>query len=164
MDVETKTCSKCGVTQPRDQFPPKHGRVCRRCRAIIQKAYREGTQNSDCKKYEKTPNGFLMRAYRNMKSRVTGVQWKKAHLYEGLSILPKEEFYVWAKGNPDFWRLYRTWVLTGYNRKLSPSVNRVDPDRGYEIDNIEWLTHSVNSGLARTATQRSLERVYALTA
>jgi hypothetical protein len=34
-----------------------------------------------CKKYEKTPKGYLMRTYRNMKSRVLGIQHKKAHIY-----------------------------------------------------------------------------------
>jgi hypothetical protein len=103
-----------------------------------------------------------MRAYRNMQSRVTGVQKKKAHLYKGLPILPRQDFYAWAKDNPDFWRLYRRWIAAGYDRKLTPSVNRVDPNKGYTLDNIEWLTHSVNSSLARSQTQLALERVYAL--
>lgn len=89
-----------------------------------------------------------MRAYRNMQSRVTGVQWKKAHLYKGKSLLPREEFYAWAKDSPDFWRLYRRWVLSGYDRRLTPTVNRIDPSKGYELGNMEWLTHSLNSGLA----------------
>jgi hypothetical protein len=105
-----------------------------------------------------------MRAYRNMKSRVTGVQWKKAHLYQGKELLPKEDFYTWAWDNADFWRLFRQWEASGRDRKLSPSVNRINPDKGYVSGNIEWLTHSVNSGLARHPSTKALERVYALTA
>jgi hypothetical protein len=62
-----------------------------------QRLYREKTNNSISKKYEKTPNGFLMRMYRNMKSRVSGVQIQKFHLYEGKELLGKEDFYAWAK-------------------------------------------------------------------
>jgi hypothetical protein len=155
--TQVKVCSRCGGESLR-----KQGRVCHVCRNLDQQERRRLNGNIHTKHYEKTPNGFLMRAYRNMESRVTGVQKERAHLYQGLNLLPRESFYIWAKDNPDFWRLYRHWVASGYDRKLTPSVNRIDPDKGYELDNIEWLTHSVNSALARHATYKALERVYAL--
>ena len=71
----------------------------------------------------------------------------KPHLYGGLPILPKEKFYAWSRANLDFWRLYRVWAAAEYDRKLSPSVNRIDTKKGYEIGNIEWITHSANSAL-----------------
>lgn len=100
-----------------------------------------------CKKYEKTKKGYLMRTYRNMQSRVSGIQKNKAHLYQGKSLLPREEFYVWALADPNFNTIYHAWVLSGYHRKISPSINRIDSSRGYELDNMEWLTHSENSRL-----------------
>jgi len=115
------------------------------------------------KEYEKTPGGFLMRAYRNMKSRVTGVQKKKFYLYKGLSILPKEQFYEWSKENKDFWRLFKNWADHSYDRKLSPSVNRIDSKKGYEIGNIEWITHSINSSLSSVTKRnknKELEQIY----
>lgn len=152
-----KTCVKCHA-QP--CLPT--GSYCRLCKNTWQRDHRRLNGNVETRAYEKTPNGFLMRAYCNMQSRVTGVQKKKAHLYLGLPILPREEFYSWSKDNSDFWRLYRQWVKSNYQRTLTPSVNRVDPDKGYTLDNIEWLTHSVNSALSRHATTKALERVYAL--
>lgn len=119
-----------------------------------QRAYRIKTRNICTKRYEKSPKGFLMRAYRNMLSRVRGVQWKKAHLYEGLPILPKDEFYAWAWADPNFWRLYKQWVKADYDRRLTPSINRVDTDKGYIVGNIEWLTHSVNSSLGGSSHKR----------
>jgi hypothetical protein len=112
-----------------------------------QRKHRSRTSNRDTKKYEKTINGFLVRAYRNMQSRVMGIQKSKAHLYKGLSIMPREEFYKFSKGDRAFMRLWRDWVACGYTRVLSPSVNRIDPRRGYEIGNVEWLTQSENSRL-----------------
>lgn len=85
-----------------------------------------------------------MRVYRNMLSRVTGIQQTKAHLYLGLPILPREQFYAWALGNESFWRLWANWTVAKHERTLTPSVNRVDARRGYVLDNMEWVTMSVN--------------------
>jgi len=121
-----------------------------------QREQRRRVGNTYTHRYEKTPGGFLMRAYRNMQSRVTGVQWRKAHLYEGKPLLPREQFYAWARGSAAFWALFRAWEASGHNRKLCPSVNRIDPRRGYELDNMEWVTHSENSArITRPAVRRA---------
>lgn len=112
-----------------------------------QRKYRVKTKNRCTNKYEKTVNGFLMRKYRNMLSRVSGVQKKKHHLYKGLSILDKKEFYEWSLSDKYFWKLFRGWEKSGYNRKLCPSVNRINSKLGYELRNMEWITHSENSRL-----------------
>lgn len=137
---------------------------CKQCRRNdAQRVKRRQNGNHYTKKYEKTPSGFLMRSYRNMQSRVTGVQWRKAHLYKGLSLLPRTEFYAWARDDAEFWRLYRRWVLKGYDQRFTPTVNRIDTRLGYELGNIEWVTHSVNSAMANhkreTTLSRALERL-----
>ena len=114
-------------------------------RLEYQRNRRKINGNLDTKKYEKTENGFLMRMYRNMKSRVTGVQSKKAHLYQGKELLPKEEFYEWAKHSPMFMVLFEQYKNNGYLMKDAPTVDRKDSSRGYVLDNMEWVTHSVNS-------------------
>ena len=96
-------------------------------------------------KYEKTVTGFLMRAYRNMQSRITGVQKKKAHLYEGKTLLSREDFYKFANESKEFSQLYKTWKEQNYPRKLTPSVDRINSKLGYELNNMEWVTHSENS-------------------
>jgi hypothetical protein len=98
-----------------------------------------------CKKYERTKKGVLMRKYRNMQSRIEGIQKKKHHLYRGKELLPREEFYEWAMSDPEYDRLYREWVESGFDRKLAPSVDRLDPSSGYTIENMQWVTHSENS-------------------
>lgn len=108
-------------------------------------AYRTKTANAVTHRYEKTVNGFLMRMYRNMQSRVTGVQKKKAHLYKGKALLAREDFYAWAKSSKEFSKLFAEWKHKGYPRKLAPSVDRIDPLKGYILSNMEWVTHSENS-------------------
>lgn len=100
------------------------------------------------KQYERTPTGFIMRKYRNMQSRVLGIQKVKFHLYskiQGPKLLDRDEFYKWSFSSKVFKRLYHTWVQSGYQMKLSPSVDRIDPCKGYVLENMEWVTHSENS-------------------
>jgi len=110
-----------------------------------QREYRSRTGNSATKKYEKTKRGFLMRLYRNMQSRITGVQWQKHYLYHGKELLSRDEFYTWSVWSVEFHRLFTLYERSGYDRKLAPSVDRIDSSNGYSIDNMEWVTHSENS-------------------
>lgn len=112
-----------------------------------QRDRRKKDGNAYTKKYEKTPNGFLMRLYRNMKSRISGIQKHKAYLYAGKDLLPIEDFYSWAKPHPDFQRMFNRYIESGYDRKLVPTVDRIDPAYGYVIENMRWLTHSENSSI-----------------
>jgi hypothetical protein len=109
-----------------------------------QKIARAKNDNLHTKKYEKTKNGFLMRLYRNMKSRVTGVQAAKFHLYAGKELLEKEVFYEWAKQSKKFHSLFRVWESSGYKRTLAPSVDRINSELGYKIENMRWVTMSEN--------------------
>ena len=111
-----------------------------------QRQHRKRTGNAYTNKYEKTPHGKLMRIYRNMKSRVEGVQKLKAHLYEGKELLSKEDFKQWAASD-EYLTMYNTWKDSGFDRKLAPTVDRKDSTKGYTVDNMRWLTHSENSSL-----------------
>lgn len=120
------------------------GRICTPCRKSLRAAHLRKTKNAVYKKYEKTKNGFLMRAYRNMKSRVNGIQHKKAHLYQGKSLLNKEEFYDWSLTNKDFNKLFEQWEKDGYPRRTCPSIDRIDSGVGYELTNMQWVPFHVN--------------------
>lgn len=110
-----------------------------------QREYRLRTGNALTKKYEKTKKGFLMRLYRNMQSRVTGVQKAKFHLYKDKELLSREEFYNWAINNENFHILFNDYEQNNYERKLAPSVDRINSSLGYFLDNMEFVTMSENS-------------------
>lgn len=110
----------------------------------FQKEYRLRNNNSCTKKYEKTINGFLMRSYRNMKSRILGIQWKKAHLYTGKEILSKEDFYAWSLSNKNFIKLFKSWEKSNYERRITPSIDRIDSSFGYYLENMQWVPFHVN--------------------
>ncbi len=124
-----------------------------------QRERRQKNGNSDTRKYERqNPKGFIMRLYRNMLSRVKGIQRKKAHLYLGLPILPKTDFYGWALDPiSDFWNLWKIWQATGLRQADCPSIDREDPTKGYTLDNMRWLPQSENSRLTR-ANRSTLDR------
>lgn len=108
-----------------------------------------------CTKYErKSKKGFLMRAYRNMQSRVTGVQSKKHHLYEGKELLSREDFYRWSLADPDFNRLFDAWLAEGHPRRTCPSIDRENAALGYSFGNIRWITFSANCRNIRRTLKR----------
>jgi|GEM_PF-2485205 len=121
--------------------------IDRETKNSLQRAVRLANGNAYTRTYEKKPKGFLMRLYRNMESRVTGVQKTKFHLYRNLTILDREAFYKWALNNPDFYMLYADWFRSGFDQKLTPSIDRIDSRKGYIFSNMRWVTHSENSAL-----------------
>ena len=59
--------------------------------------------------------------------------------------MDKHIFYEWALNNESFNSLFEDYEKSGYQRKLAPSVDRVNSRIGYELDNMEFITMSENS-------------------
>ena len=78
-----------------------------------------------------------------MVSRVTG-RCKSAVSSVGQPIVARVLFEHWALNNPDFHYLFKEWQESGYDSKLSPSVDRIDERFGYELWNMQFVTHSEN--------------------
>lgn len=159
----TKTCIRCGGDYPVSEFRPyKYGdgyaNQCKTCLNEIQRQKRKRSHNSITRRYEKTKRGFIMRLYRNMLSRINGVQKAKHHLYEGKAILDKNAFYAWAISCPIFHVLWDEWIGSGYDRKLTPSVDRINSNEGYFLSNMEWVTHSENSRRGSVSRNRRFKQ------
>lgn len=122
-----------------------------------QREHRKQTNNSCTKKYEKTKKGFLVRLYRNMQSRVSGIQKLKQHLYAGKELLNRDEFYEWALQSEIFHKLFDEWEASGYERRLTPSVDRIDSSAGYNIKNMEWVQFHEN---CRRGLYSKLQKLY----
>lgn len=137
--MSIQKCTKCRINERK-----YHG-SCRECYNESQRQRRKNNGNLSIIRYEKTKKGFIVRLYRNMKSRITGVQKGKYHLYQNKELLNKEDFYEWSLNNTIFNKLFKEWENSNYNRKLTPSVDRVNSSIGYIIHNMEWVTHSENS-------------------
>lgn len=119
------------------------------CRLCWQKNRRQRNCNFDTHQYERdTKKGFLVRTYRNMKSRVEGIQTNKLHLYYGLPLLDKKTFYEWSLKDKSFNDLYDVWQTSGKIQALVPSIDRINQQDGYVVGNIQWITLSENSSKA----------------
>lgn len=49
--------------------------------------------------------------------------------------------------NSDYDKIYKNWVNSGYEKKLTPSIDRLDPKKNYTLDNIRIC--SLHENLAR---------------
>jgi len=98
---------------------------------------------------------FLSSLYTVMNRRIKGKGTRRPDLYLSKPIMPKDVFMNWAKNHPDFLSLYKQWITCNFDRKLTPTVNRMNPNKGYTLDNVEWLTNSQNCGLSSSV--RSLK-------
>jgi hypothetical protein len=107
------------------------------------------------RKYFKTKKGKMVSTYVNMNRRVRG--YVKSHLYEGLELMRKEEFYAFTESSAEYDVLYSVWVASGYSRRLSPSIDRIDTNKGYVMGNIQWITHSENSRKGSLSRRRKTE-------
>lgn len=115
-------------------------------RNAAQRMRRKASGNANTKKYEKTKKGFLMRLYRNIESRCSGIQKQKYHLYEGKGLnISRDKFYDVYLTDGQLNKLFAKWENSGHDRKLTPSLDRIDSGKGYLFDNLEWVTHSENS-------------------
>lgn len=92
-----------------------------------------------------------------MESRVKGIQKKKAHLYQNVELLSRDDFKKWANSCEELKVMFKIWEESNYNKKLCPSIDRIDSLKGYTIENMRWLTHSENSRLGAISDKRKVK-------
>lgn len=97
--------------------------------------------------------GKLVHTYHNMRGRI-----RCDPAYKWLPILPRRVFYRWALEDPTYRVLFRAWEKSGYQLKVSPSIDRINPNLGYVIGNIRWLTHSDNSRFGAQHKEKTGEK------
>ncbi len=98
-------------------------------------------------KYRKSLLGYLKEKHYALMRRCEGFEVKKAHLYKGLDYLSFDEFVSWAINSSKYNKLHSDYVKSNYSNKIAPSIDRIDSNKGYTLDNIQWITHSENSRL-----------------
>jgi hypothetical protein len=120
---------------------------------MSKKTKKTKSKTSNYRLYEKAPKGFLSRCYSNMRQRVSGEQNQdRPHIYKNkkLQLMSKKEFMAWAATSMVFWTLYAEYSLNGFQRRMAPSPDRLDSNKGYTIDNLQWVPFHEN---ARRASQ-----------
>lgn len=65
--------------------------------------------------------------------------------YYGKPICTKEEFINKFLTDAQFLALYKKWQDAGFTRAASPAIDRINNNLGYTLDNLEFISHRVNS-------------------
>ena len=90
--------------------------------------------------WTKTKNGRISVMYTSICRRL------KTHpSYKGRKILfTRKEFKEFANHNSVLDRLYEDWKASGFQLRLCPSLDRIDNDGDYALNNIQFLPFGEN--------------------
>ncbi len=146
--MKEKECFVCGKVKPIDEFythkqmSDGHLNKCKEC--VREYIRNRDTRSIDTKRYRTNPERYLKHKYYMMKRRCEGKSNHRS--YDGREILPFIEWMNWCKENYDqFISLWREWVDSGWDRRLAPSIDRIDNSKGYVLGNIQWITNQENT-------------------
>ena len=132
----TKHCKKCTEEYPLDKFSKAknnadgYSSVCKPCRVSINK------------EYWRTQIGRLSQIY--SVQRMTSKQ--REHDPPTYTL---KELSFWANSN-GFFRLWSAWRDNAFIKALTPSIDRLDPTKGYSLNNIRLVTWTENNDKAYT--------------
>lgn len=110
---------------------PKYGKrrrknaPCIYCRRLAQK------------RRARSARGLVLLRYRRLLHRCKVNRWD-------LPDFTKDEFVVWTLNDSDFKRIYRLWVISGFKKWQSPSIDRIDAAVSYLKNNLRWITWREN--------------------
>tara|TARA_R110001592_G_C13111372_1_gene744980 strand:+ start:9 stop:716 length:708 start_codon:yes stop_codon:yes gene_type:complete len=88
------------------------------------------------KKYQRTIAGLMSLLYSGIKQRSKNKKFK--------ITMTKEQFFKWINEETNVVQLYTDWVNSDYNTSSKPSVDRINPEFGYNIGNIRLITWADN--------------------
>lgn len=139
-----KQCFVCNKLKPIDDFY-KHKRMADGHLGKCKQCCLEYAKNRDLKKYGVERYRSNPKRYAYLKYYTIKIRCKNQQSYIGREYLSKKEWNKWCDETyATFYSLYDNWVASGYQRKLAPSVDRIENSKGYVIGNLQWITQSAN--------------------
>lgn len=129
-----KICFKCNKEKDISEFykhPATADGYLNKCKECTKKDVKNNKTD-----YDLTEKGVIRVIYRTQKSN---------RVKRGLSLpeYTKEELKDWLYNN-GFKKFYDDWVFSGYIKDKKPSVDRIDTNKGYSLDNIRLVTWREN--------------------
>lgn len=121
-----KQCNVCKTFT--DSFEPNRNtcRICRNKYKVIN---------------TRTKNGHIKKIFNN-ENRASKFRGHSSPSYT------LEQLSEWILSQELFHKLYDAWVLSGYDKWLAPSIDRLNNSKGYTLNNIQLVTWKENSDKA----------------
>lgn len=94
----------------------------------------------------KKPKSFLKRVWNNIKIRCTNNEASTATYYFGMEFCNKDEFINHFLKDPIFLKLHSDWGSYGYSFEKTPSIDRIDSTKGYQLNNLQFMHLDKNCG------------------
>lgn len=144
-----KVCKDCGLEKKLKDFYPTQGE-CKECsKKRIRENWndkREYYRSYDVIRQRENFDRIFKHRFYNMRAKVNGYAIRKYKI-EGLKMFSKKEFLNWCynKNNIEIFKnIHKRWKKNNFSRRLSPSIDRINNNKGYTIDNIQWITQCEN--------------------
>jgi len=114
----------------------------------------------DCSKirknnWNKTIDGVVSSMYN---SQINSYKTRKTRTLSMSPLYSKKEFKTWIISNKTFIKLFNDWKHSGYKTKLKPSVDRTNPNIGYEFTNIELMTWEENKNKGYSDKKNGIDK------
>lgn len=93
--------------------------------------------SAQVKEYRRSLPGLLTLIYSNQKM-------TSNKMGRPLPTYTKQELADWLQQQPNFQLIWDNWVNSGYEKYLSPSIDRIDNNLGYTLSNIQLVTWREN--------------------
>jgi hypothetical protein len=88
--------------------------------------------------------GKACQIFNYCRNNVNGVT--PSYSFWGLPLAPRREFYRVLLSSKKFRSLFQLWVLSGHQRKYSPSIKLINHSRGYVAGNLQFVPASETIG------------------
>jgi hypothetical protein len=99
---------------------------------------------SNC--YTKTnPRQYLINKYTGIKQRCTNPNHRNYCRYKGMLKITKNEFLNIFLNDPNYCKLHKKWIQAGTPKDLTPSIDRINTEKGYVSGNLRMVPLWVNN-------------------
>lgn len=88
---------------------------------------------------------FLRTRYTEVVQRCTNKKHSTERYYFGKKYCTRQEFLNKFLDDKSLHELYKNWQKSNFQYALCSSIDRIDNNRDYTIENLQFITHSKNS-------------------